>query len=75
MALSDPTVLTIGAVARHVGCEPWQVRRLFERGLLPPAARVGAYRVIAASDLPLVEKALRDAGYLTEAEAGAVDGE
>jgi hypothetical protein len=42
------------------------VRRLFERGLLPPAPRVGAYRVIAVGDLPLVEKVLREAGYLPE---------
>ena len=60
--------LTIGAVARHCGCLAWQVRRLFERGLLPPAARVGAYRVIAATDLPQVEEALRAAGYLPKLE-------
>ncbi|HZY88845.1 MAG TPA: hypothetical protein VFE78_28735 [Gemmataceae bacterium] len=71
--MQDHDWLTTTAVANRCGCEPWQVRRLFERGLLPPTARVGAYRVIAASDMPLVEKALREAGYL--AEAGAVDGE
>ena len=60
--------LTIGAVARRYGCFAWQVRRLFERGLLPPAARVGAYRVIAAADLPQVEVALRAAGYLPKLE-------
>ena len=64
--MHDPHYLTIGAVASRCGCPPWQVRRLFERGLLPPAPRVGAYRVIAAADLPLVEKALRDAGYLPQ---------
>jgi DNA-binding transcriptional MerR regulator len=56
--------LTIGAIARRYGCRAWQVRRLFERGLLPPAPRVGAYRVIAAADLPQIEEALRAAGYL-----------
>jgi DNA-binding transcriptional MerR regulator len=66
MCLSNPSVLTIGAVARRYGCPPWQIRRLFERGLLPPAARVGAYRVIAAGDLPLVEETLRAAGYLPQ---------
>jgi DNA-binding transcriptional MerR regulator len=55
---------TIGAVAAHFGCKPWQVRRLYERGLLPPAPRVGAYRVVSAEDLPKVEAALRQAGYL-----------
>jgi DNA-binding transcriptional MerR regulator len=64
MSLTDPSVLTIGAVARRYGCPPWQIRRLFERGLLPPAPRVGAYRVIAVADLPQVEQALRAAGYL-----------
>jgi DNA-binding transcriptional MerR regulator len=62
--MQNPHCLTIGAVAERYGCPAWQVRRLFERGLLPPAARVGAYRVIAISDLPRVEKALNDAGYL-----------
>jgi DNA-binding transcriptional MerR regulator len=62
--MQDPPYLTIGTVARRYGCPAWQVRRLFERGLLPPAPRVGAYRVIAAGDLPVVEKALREAGYL-----------
>ena len=56
--------LTIGAVAKHFGCPAWQVRRLFERGLLPQAPRVGAYRVIANNDLPVVGEALRRAGYL-----------
>ena len=45
------------------------VRRLYERGLLPPAPRVGAYRVVVKSDLPKVETALREAGYLREREA------
>jgi DNA-binding transcriptional MerR regulator len=62
--MSDPNYLTIGAVGRRLNCAAWQVRRLFERGLLPPAPRVGPYRVVAASDLPAVEQALRAAGYL-----------
>ncbi len=62
-------VLTIGDAARHFGCSAWQVRRLFERGLLPPAPRIGAYRVIAAADLPRVEEALRAAGYLPQEAA------
>jgi DNA-binding transcriptional MerR regulator len=66
--LTHPFV-TIGAAARRLGCPAWKVRRLFERGLLPPAPRIGAYRVIAEDDLPNVEQALRRAGYLPE-EAG-----
>jgi DNA-binding transcriptional MerR regulator len=69
MSPSDPPVLTIGSVARRYGCPAWQIRRLFERGLLPPAPRVGAYRVIAVADLHLVEQALRNAGYLRNQEA------
>ena len=62
--MSDPAVYTVGTVAKRYGVRPWRVRRLFERGFLPPAPRVGAYRIIAAADLPKVEQALRDAGYL-----------
>jgi hypothetical protein len=61
-AKSQP--LTVGAVARHFGVASWQVRRCFERGLLPPAARVGAYRVIFLDDLPKIEMALHQLGYL-----------
>jgi DNA-binding transcriptional MerR regulator len=64
MTLTNPAVLTIGALARHFNCPAWQVRRLFERGFLPPATRVCPYRVVSASDLPTVKLALQDAGYL-----------
>ncbi len=57
---------TIGPVAARFNVETWKLRRLFERGLLPPAPRVGPYRVIAESDLPRVEQALRSAGYLVD---------
>jgi len=63
--------LTVGAAATRYGVPPWQIRRLFERGLLPPAPRVGPYRVIAVADLPRVEAALRKAGYLPEGAANA----
>jgi MerR HTH family regulatory protein len=76
MRSSDPTFHTVGAVARRYGCRPWQVRRLFERGLLPPAPRVGAYRVFSAADLPRIEQALRRAGYIPQGSevADGVDG-
>lgn len=60
----DPEAKTMGGVASLYGVQSWQVRRLFQRGLLPPAPRVGTYRVVAAADLPAVKQALRDAGYL-----------
>ena len=58
-------VLTMGEVALHFRVPVWQVRRLFERQLLPDAPRVGPYRVVKAEDLPEVKAALRRAGYLT----------
>jgi DNA-binding transcriptional MerR regulator len=67
--MQDRDFLTIGAVAKMYGLPPWQIRRLFERGLLPPARRIGLYRVIPGSDLPKVEKALRVAGYIPEEAA------
>ncbi len=57
-------VFTVGTLGRRFGVPAWQVRRLFERQLLPEPARVGAYRVVAEEDLPAVEAALRAAGYL-----------
>ena len=66
--MSESPYLTVGAAARRFGVPAWQVRRLFERKLLPEPARVGAYRVIAAADLAAVEMALRRAGYLPAGE-------
>jgi DNA-binding transcriptional MerR regulator len=63
--VNAPGCLTIGATAARFGVRPWHVRRLFERGLLPPAARLGCYRVISECDLPIIEQALRQAGYLS----------
>jgi hypothetical protein len=57
-------VLTLGDVAHKVGVSVWQVRRLFERGTLPAAARVGQYRVVAEADVPAIKEALEAAGYL-----------
>lgn len=72
--MQDGQIYTLGTLARRYGCSVWQLRRIFERGLLPPAARVGAYRVVAEADLPKVEAALRAAGYLAqESEASHAD--
>jgi DNA-binding transcriptional MerR regulator len=56
--------LTIGAASDQLGVAAWKVRRLYERGILPPAERIGCYRVIDADDIPKVRAALRQAGYL-----------
>ncbi len=60
----SPVPLTIGQVARRFGVPTWQVRRLDETRKLPEPARVGAYRVVGAEDLPRIEEALHAAGYL-----------
>ena len=62
--MSEFPYLTIGAAAQQLGCAAWKVRRLFQRGLLPPPPRAGTYRVIPVHDLPAVAQALRKAGYL-----------
>jgi hypothetical protein len=64
--VSASPYLTLGQVAARYGVRLWQVRRLYERKLLPEPARVGAYRVIRESDLPQIGAALQRAGYLQE---------
>jgi DNA-binding transcriptional MerR regulator len=62
--------MTIGDVARRMGedVRPWMVRRVFEKGLLPPAERLGPYRVFVEADLPPIRAALVNCGYLPERE-------
>lgn len=60
----QPDVLTLGVVATRLGAKVWQVRRLYEKNLLPPAGRMGLYRVVHADDLPMIKSALQSAGYL-----------
>ena len=62
--MSEPALLTIGEVARRLGCDSWHVRRVYERGLMPPAQRVGRHRAVPLGDLPAMKKALLAAGYL-----------
>jgi hypothetical protein len=62
-----PAYLTLGQVAqRYPGLQVWQVRRIFERRFLPEPQRIAGVRVIPAKDMPKVDKALRDAGYIKE---------
>jgi hypothetical protein len=55
---------TLGEFARSRGLPTWKVRRLFERGLLPPARRLGLYRVIGPDEVAAVDEALVKAGYI-----------
>jgi hypothetical protein len=66
--MREPPGFTIGGLAKRYGLPAWKVRRIFERGLIPEPARLGAYRVVAVRELPQIEDALRKAGYL-KAEA------
>jgi DNA-binding transcriptional MerR regulator len=66
VATTETGIMTVGQVAAHFRVAAWQVRRLYEAGKLPPAERVGAYRVVRPADLPRIAEALRAAGYLTE---------
>lgn len=59
--------LTLGEVAKRFGVQLWQVRRLYERGILPEPARIGHFRIVGEHELAAIESALRSAGYL---EAG-----
>lgn len=61
---AEMVLLTLGDVARRYALPAWKVRSLFERGRLPPAKRLGTYRCFTEGDLPAIEQALRDAGYL-----------
>jgi|GEM_PF-3461801 len=56
--------LTTSDVAKRCGCAAWKVRRIFERGILPAAKRIGLYRVFEAADVPRIRTALIAAGYL-----------
>jgi hypothetical protein len=56
--------ISLGDVARIYGVPSWKVRRLYESGRLKEPPRIGIYRLIRPSELPMIERALRAAGYL-----------
>ena len=62
--INDPWCLSTGDIARELGCEPWQVRRLCESKRFPEPRRIGGRRVFRRSDVPKLREALRAAGYL-----------
>ncbi|MCI0741057.1 MAG: hypothetical protein L0Y72_18590 [Gemmataceae bacterium] len=57
-------LVMLGTAAKLLGCDPWKLHRLFERGLTPQPQRVGRYRVLRVADLPRIKRALEAAGYL-----------
>jgi DNA-binding transcriptional MerR regulator len=56
--------MTTATVAKKFGVKTWQVRRLYEKGLLAEPSRAGQYRLIDPADLPRIKRALKEAGYL-----------
>ncbi len=68
----------VGDLARLHGIQPWQVRRAIQRavanGVMAEPARVGISRVFMDCQLPIVEAALRDAGYLASPHPEPVAG-
>lgn len=72
------TYLSIGQVADAIaaaeGCTipPWKIGRLYEMRLLPAPSHVGGRRAIPQSHLPLIVAAMRERGWLPQAEAAAV---
>jgi hypothetical protein len=58
--------LSVTTASLCLGIEPWMLRNLYNRGLIPPAPRLGHSRIIKPDDLPVLRKAAISAGYLTE---------
>jgi len=58
--------ITLGSLAkRYPGLQVWQIRRLYERGILPEPPRVAGLRIIPLEDVPTTVAALKSAGYLS----------
>ena len=57
-------LLTPGQVAQELGCQVWQLTRLYELGLLPEPPRVGRCRILTRADVPGIKAALRKRGHL-----------
>jgi hypothetical protein len=60
---------TTREIADLVGVEEWQVRRLFEAGVLPEPGRFGGKRAIPRKNVPVIVDALRERGYLRHPQA------
>lgn len=56
--------ITLGEVSGRFGQPLWRMQYLCRTGKLPPTVRVGHFRTFDEDDLPAIEQALRDGGYL-----------
>jgi hypothetical protein len=68
------TPLTLGQIANRLGCQLWHVQRVFDRGLVNEAPRVGRQRVVYPDQIPAVRQALTDAGFLNRPVASGNKG-
>ena len=64
MATTADDVLTIGEVGIFFGCQSWKIRRLIRLGKIQEGRRVGSVAIFCRGELPAIETALRNAGYL-----------
>lgn len=63
MESKDKQHLSVGEFAQlYPGLQSWQVRRIYERKLLPEPIRIGTTRAIPLADIPKVIEALETAG-------------
>lgn len=63
-----PVQFTTRQVAELLSSDEWRVRRLFEDGTLPEPPRFAGKRMIPNTMLPAIMDALRDRGWIHEAE-------
>ena len=59
---SEP--MTLGQVATHFQIQLWQVRAIYQRGILPEPPRFTRFRIVDRSELPTIRAALITGGYL-----------
>ena len=62
--MTTKELLSLPEIAKRLRMPYPKVLRLFERGLVPQAIKVGRMRVVAVEELPRLREAARAAGYL-----------
>jgi len=61
--------LSTSDLAQFLDTDTWRIRRLFEDGTLPEPPRIARLRAIPRDRIPEIVDALRDRGWLRQAEA------
>lgn len=62
-------VLTTREVAEITSVKEWQVRRLYEEGILPDPGRFAGKRAIPRTDIPKIVLLLEKRGWLPKQES------